>query len=499
MFRRPALALLAASIAASTVVASGATFTASTSATATISASTWTTRSVTLSAPGNVVRGVVALTATTTGSGIVSVRIEQRVSGTDRWNVICTDPTAPYSCSWSTGTAADDYELQAVALDAAGAVLAVSPLLDLIVDNQAPAVTMLDPGSPLRGTVVLNATASDDLSGMRSVAIQYAPAGTTNWVTVCTDLVAPWSCALDTTPLPNAQIDLRAVATDIAGNVTISTTVKNRVVDNTVSSVSLADPGQYLRGTVTLQAFANASTITSVRIERAPAGSNSWTTICTDTTAPYSCAWDTTGVADGLYDLRAVMVEPTKTTTSTVLASRQVDNTAVRGYDIAARNGGAIVGRIDVGDSITYTFTDTILPSTILTGWAGGAQAVTVRFRDGALVGTGGNDDVLDVWTSSALTTPVRLGSVALRGDYLKKGKTTLFQATMTASTTTVNGQPASAVTVRLDALLSGGGLTTSTNGGAMVWSPAAGVTDLAGNPCSTAPVTQLAPAGRGF
>ena len=67
---------------------------------------------------------------------------------------------------------------------------------------------------------------------------------------------APWSCRYDTTALTGGTYAFRAVATDAAGLQTTSTTVANRVVDNTVSSVSLADPGQYLTGTVTLTAAA---------------------------------------------------------------------------------------------------------------------------------------------------------------------------------------------------------------------------------------------------
>ena len=75
------------------------------------------------------------------------------------------------------------------------------------------------------------------------------------------------------------------MATDAAGNATTSAVIANRVVDNTVSSVSLNDPGTYLSGTVTLTAVANSTAgVTSVRIQRAPTGSSTWTDVCTDTT-----------------------------------------------------------------------------------------------------------------------------------------------------------------------------------------------------------------------
>ena len=68
-----------------------------------------------------------------------------------------------------------------------------------------------------------------------------------------------------------------AAATDAAGNVTTSAPVTNRVVDNTVSSVTVEDPGAFLTGTVTVQANATSTAgVTSVRIQQAPAGSSTW-------------------------------------------------------------------------------------------------------------------------------------------------------------------------------------------------------------------------------
>ena len=51
--------------------------------------------------------------------------------------------------------------------------------------------------------------------------------------------------------------DVRAIATDTAGYTRTSATVASRRVDNTVPTVSLADPGAYLTGTKTLTATAS--------------------------------------------------------------------------------------------------------------------------------------------------------------------------------------------------------------------------------------------------
>src|SRR6187200_494475 len=75
--------------------------------------------------------------------------------------------------------------------------------------------------------------------------------------------------------------------------------------DWTPPTVAMTDPGSPLSGTVTLGATAAdaRSSVASVAIQRAPVGSGTWTTICTDDAAPYACPWVTTAVADGSWQL----------------------------------------------------------------------------------------------------------------------------------------------------------------------------------------------------
>src|SRR6478735_1279891 len=77
----------------------------------------------------------------------------------------------------------------------------------------------------------------------------------------------------------------------------VSVTAAN---DWTPPTVAMTDPGSPLSGTVTLGATASdaRSSVASVVIQRAD-GSGTWTAVCTDNVAPYSCSWVTTAVADG--------------------------------------------------------------------------------------------------------------------------------------------------------------------------------------------------------
>ncbi|GAA3536352.1 hypothetical protein AFL01nite_08800 [Aeromicrobium flavum] len=457
---------------------------------------------VVMNDPGDVVRGTVPLSASVFGAGTLShtVRLQYRVNGsTNAWTNACSGLVSPYTCSWNTGTMAGDYELRAQ-LVAGTSVYGSEVVPDVTVDNVAPSVTMTDPGSPLSGTRTFAAAATDAHSGVATVAIQAQLAGGT-WKTICSLVEEPWSCRVATTDLVNGTYAFRAIATDEAGNTTTSTTVANRVVDNTISSVSLNDPGVLLHRTATLTAEASSTAgVTSVRIQSAPSGGSTWTDVCTDTTAPYSCAWDTTRVASGGYDLRAVLLDGKGATTVSATESTIVDNSPLAGADVQAFNGsGSVAGQLGANDTIAFTYTTQINPATVLSGWNGAATNVRVRLRDGALMWRLGSADSLEVYNAAG-SAALGLGEVNLKGDYVKY-TTVFFDATMTASTVTVNGLERSVVTVRLGSLASGKttSLKTVTTSKTMTWAPSNAVTDLFGNRSSTTTITESGTADRDF
>src|SRR6185312_2211278 len=72
-------------------------------------------------------------------------------------------------------------------------------------------------------------------------------------------------------------------------------------------AVTLTAPPATVRGTITLTGSAaeNDSSLDLV-FQRSPAGANTWTTIGTATATPWQVSFNSTGVADGFYDLRVV-------------------------------------------------------------------------------------------------------------------------------------------------------------------------------------------------
>lgn len=455
---------------------------------------------VTLEDPGAYLSGTVSLAATAsdgTGAGLASVRIERSVAEADAWTEICTDVATPFACALDTTTLAnDDFDLRAIATDGAGNTT-TSDLVGVSIDNAAPAVSLADPGATLSGTVTLTATAADAETAVAHVTVQRSLAGLNMWTDVCVINESPWSCRFDTTTVGDGLYDLRAIAVDAAGNTRTSATVAARLVNNTtVNTISLEDPGTFLRGTVTLTASANAlGGVASVRIQRSSAGAGaaSWTDICTDTSSPYNCAFDTATAAtpDGLYDLRAIMTSNSgATTTSATVANRRIDNTVTRGLDVQAVNkAGGTAGRLEAGDQLVLTYSKSMKASTLISGWSGtGAASLSLRLTDAAGVET-------IALLNAAGTASTGLGSVTPGGNYIGTNRTTTFAASALLSSSAAGG---SVVTITLGAA-SAGNLRTQSSALAMKWTPSAAATDLAGNASSTAVVTESGSLDRDF
>jgi hypothetical protein len=442
-----------------------------------------TAPTATMTDPGANVHATVTLGATSgdgAGSGVANVKIQRSPAGAGSWTDVCTDTTSPYSCSFDTTAVSDGlYDFRAIATDNVSKSTTSSTVTNRRVDNTAPTASMTDPGAYITGTTfALTATGTDGGSGVANVKIQRSPAGAGSWTDVCTDTTSPYGCTLDSTAVSDGLYDFRAITTDNAGNSTTSATVTNRRVDNTAPTASLNDPGSPLSGTVTLNATGTdgGSGVANVKIQRAPTGTSTWTDICTDTTSPYSCSWNTTAVSDGGYDLRSITTDNAgNATTSSTVSSRIVDNYAPTASDIQIANAGATVGRPEQNDTITFTYSEQMSTTSILAGWNGASTAVTVRINNNT------NNDQLEIWNAAnTARLPLTNTFVTLNGNYVTAN--TVFNGTMV--------QSGASITITLGSLASGA-VRTENTAGALSWPSSATATDLAGNACSGNTVTE--------
>ena len=132
---------------------------------------------------------------------------------------------------------------------------------------------------------------------------------------------------------------------DLAGNVELakSTSV---TIDTTAPAGGVNDPGSVLHGTVSLTASPSDPDVASVQFLYRPSGPGAYTSIGTDTTAPYDVPWITTGPAtpDGLYDLEIIVTDTAGNTTTVALSAKTIDNTSPDSAAVTAPAGGANVG-----------------------------------------------------------------------------------------------------------------------------------------------------------
>jgi chitinase len=423
------------------------------------------------------------------GSGIKQVTGRFRAQGGTTWSTVCVSTTAPYGCTGLDTTQTPDgvYEIQGVAEDNAG-FTTTSATTTMRVDNTAPATaTLTNPGSPLNGTETLSGSATDAGSGIASWTVQYKLSSGSTWADACSDTTSPFGgCAWDTTDVADGLYDLRAIATDTAGNTLTSTAVASRRVDNTGPAVTLTAPSGTLSGTaVALSATASDSGagVTSVAFERSVAGANSWVSICTDSATPFTCTFNTAGLADGYYDVRARATDGAGNQATSVV-TRLIDNNTPAGSAVATANGGTTAGLLEAGDRITLTWTEPMAPASILTGWTGTSQAIRVTVSNSA------NNDRMDFYNAAGTTRLNLVNSdtdLQLNANFVTA--TAWFDATMV--------QSGSSITVTLGSKIFGTTVTAGT--GTIAWRPSSGAKDLAGKSSATTTVTESGAADRDF
>ncbi|MFC6287882.1 Ig-like domain-containing protein [Nocardioides sp. GCM10027113] len=443
-----------------------------------------------------VVRGNVTLTSAWSGASGPTVAFERSPDGSSGWTTISGCGSRPAgagtTCTWDTTTVASGTSFVRATVNHNGNVYRDTE--STLVDNTAPTVSLTVPAGPLSGSVTLTATAGDAHSGLTHVRFEHRPASGGTWITCggAPDTTAPYSCPLATGGLADGDHQFRATATDVAGNTTTTASV-TRTVDNSGSWVTVTSPtgGAVIQHgevvTVTAGAY-SPTAISSVELQYDPPGAQSWTSICVDTTAPWSCSWNTASLPTGATDLRAVMTRSSGGILTYLSPTVTVTVERLRGTDVQATNGGT-AGEAGAGDEIVLTWSRVVNLSTIKTGWTDGTvpQTVPVELRDSSVTGSPGTDWMVFPGTN--------LGSVGFTQDYIKNNRTAVFgNSTMTARTVLVNGVQVTQVTVRLSARTDGGHwnwINTDTSAGTMTWFPSSSVLSALGSSCETTAVTE--------
>jgi hypothetical protein len=211
------------------------------------------------------------------------------------------------------------------------------------------------------------------------------------------------------------------------------------------------------------------SGVAQLQIHYTWTGTSTWTPLCSITVSPCSCRFNTTALASSGFRVVATE-ESANSTTSAFVATRLVKNTvfSVSLDDLGSYllgNATGAPGKIDAGDTLSFTYSQQVNLAPVTPGWAGADLPVTLRLRDGNVQfpGTGNGADIVDIQRAGST---VNLGSVNTKGNFAKTKKTVIF---------------------------------TSTTTSAMIWTPLSSVTSTTGVASSVAPVIESGTPDRDF
>ena len=283
------------------------------------------------------------------------------------------------------------------------------------------------------------------------------------------------------------------------GSNTLSTAASFDTVAPTVSATVISKAGQYYAGYIrqggTYYVYANATDGGAVPTGIATIKADV-STITTGQTA-VSLATGSFTVQGVTYGFRSALLTAnnpltagakTYTLTSTdnnansrlqIGFSVTVDNTAPAAADIQAANGGATAHRPDLGDTITYTFSEVIDPESILAGWTGASTNVVVRFTN-----VGANDTIA-VW-NAANAAQLPMGTINTQGNFVTGAVTA--GASGTPSRMVLNTAN-NTITITLGTIA--GTTRTDNNNNVSIWTPSGSAFDRAGDAMSATPVNE--------
>ncbi|EID17756.1 hemagglutinin/hemolysin-like protein [Mycolicibacterium phlei RIVM601174] len=374
--------------------------------------------------------------------------------------------------------------------------ITVNPVNDPVVAINDTA-SGLEDGGPITGNVLINDIAQNVDIG-ETLTVTAANGVTVNggvW-SVSADGTFSYTPATNWNGTDSFKYTVSDGTTSAEGTVTITVTpVNDAPVAN--NDTAHTNPGQ----AVTIAVLANdidvdSTTLTPVIVSQPVHGS---VTVNANGTITYTPNGTYTGADSFTYKVNDGSDSNADSNVATVTIT---DNIAPIPVMVTATNkNGGTQGRIEPGDTITYTFSEPIDPGSILAGWDGSAQTVTVRVFDGdILLNLLGGQDTLQVYNAADNAQLTTLGTVkldnagyatsllgGLLGAYLKYSNSTMV---MSGNSVTITLGAVSPEGELLGLPLIGQGTVTSN--ATMTWVPGSGPKDLAGNPLgSTAAISE--------
>ena len=272
-----------------------------------------------------------------------------------------------------------------------------------------------------------------------------------------------------------------------------------------LGATPVTDTTPPLAPVLTAPAYVNQANVSSVPVSGTAEANSSVTLTVTGSGAqPVTQTLVTSGVgvwtagplnlsafSDGTISYSARATDTAGNTGTAGLATSTKDVAVPTVTGVQLNNGtGKTLGVVEQGDSVTLTFSEALSATTICSAWTSNTATQTQS-------GNGSSQVLVNISAGDVLTVTqagcpnLRVGSVALRGDYTA---TALTFAGNNAGGSILTWNPgARTLTITLGA--GGPGALTVPAAPAPLpgYAPASGMTDIAGNPLATTQVNSLA------
>jgi len=213
---------------------------------------------ITITVPKYTKAGAVAITVSASGGNMQNATLQVKTYNKDYETVASGKSGASFSASYTIDDGEDGIATARVtATDASGGTYDVTQNFE--VDTAKPDVNLLAPlnNAELEGDANLLATAGDKgtliVSGIKQVTFYYRASGATTWSNIAiasSGADSKYSAAWDTTDVNNGAYEVKAIASDNAGNATDSQIAKVNVKNapseksSTENKISSADSGK---------------------------------------------------------------------------------------------------------------------------------------------------------------------------------------------------------------------------------------------------------------
>ncbi|WP_454698253.1 beta strand repeat-containing protein [Arthrobacter humicola] len=431
----------------------------------------------------------ISLTVRDAGSAHTATAVTT-ASGTGAWSL------SPNLTSLTDGTVT----YSAAATDAAGNTGAAGTLTGTK-DTGAPAVPALSVPGYVNTANVASVPVTGTAEPGSTLTLTVTDAGAAHTVTgvTTTSGTGTWSVTgLNLASLNQGTVSYSAVASDAAGNTGAPASAINLKDTLAPAAPGLTVPPYVNASTASIQVTGTAEPGALITFTVTDAGSSH--SIPRTAAASSSGAWNVTGLNLGSFNDGVLSYTATATdaagnigTAATATGKKDVIAPSVSGITLANGTGSpkSTASTADRGDTLTLQYSEAMDPARFCPLWNGTAPlSGTVTLSDG---GTGGSNDTLSV--SATGCTTLALGTLALGANYI--GTTpAVFGANGAASTLTWD--PATnTLILKLGTLANNSGTPlTQVNSGNPAYTPAANLSDLAGNPLATSTTTSATKTG---